>query len=128
MCQNLDTFSDSLVCKKNVHSLGGTRLAAVLGGDPLGEGGGAGVTVGRKPDCAQMNCAECGFGKDGGIPECSAWEEFGDHPVWWVQVGDRDQEDGTTTTTMVGRKQQIPVNGSVKQLWSDFKAHSVKVN
>lgn len=109
MSRNLGTFSEALACEK----------VNLLGNDP--EGGFE--FMGRKPSCVAMNCAECGFGKPNGIPsDCKALERCLDRQVGWIRFQDQKLEDGT-----VHKKQQIPVTGTLRELWAEFVNHTAKV-
>lgn len=109
MCENLGNFSQCLACDK----------VDLLGGDAEGTD----VYMGRMPACVASDCANCGFDNDGGIPKCSAWDEWGTRTVGWIRFEDMTLESGTEV-----KKQQVPVQGTLNELWAEFRTHTKKVS
>ena len=108
MCDNLGDFSELFACDK----------VNFFRDDP----GGGTEFMGRKPACVNLKCADCGFDNDGGIPRCSAWDTWGERRVGWIRFGDLVQADGS-----VVKKQELPVEGTLNELFSEFKIHTAKV-
>ena len=108
LCDNLGDFSELFACDK----------VNFFRDDP----GGGTEFMGRKPACVNLKCADCGFDNDGGIPRCSAWDTWGERRVGWIRFGDLVQADGS-----VVKKQQLPVEGTLNELFSEFKIHTAKV-
>lgn len=109
MCKGLHQFSEALCCEK----------VDLLEGDV--EGGFE--YFGRKPECTAGKCKDCGFGGPNGIPtDCQAFKKHWDQHVGWKRFEDQKMEDGT-----VHKKQQIPQQGPLGDLWKEFVAHSLLV-
>lgn len=118
MFKTLDSFSESLTCGK----------VDLLANDPeqLYE------VSGRQPQsmqcssmqCISMACEMCGFrGPDGIPPSCPVIEAHKDLEVEWTRFEDVRMDDGS-----VVKKQQVPVKGTLQDLWAEFKKHTEKVS
>lgn len=71
-----------------------------------------------------MECSDCGFGKPNGIPtDCKALEHSAGRLVEWIRFEDQTMPDGK-----VNKKQQIPVMGTLGELWEEFMTHTKKVS
>lgn len=113
MSRDLSTFSQALACEK----------VDLLAGDPDG----GYQLMGRKRKCVAMKCAECGFGGLHGIPlDCEASAKCADRPVGWIRFQDQVVENGTKDGAKHSN-QQVPVVGTLQELWQEFMEHSAKV-
>lgn len=108
--RSLHNFSEELCCAK----------VDLLEGDPSG----GFEYFGRKPACATGRCDDCGFGKPNGIPEhCEALENNAHRSVGWIKFQDQKMADG-----QVHKKQQVPQQGPLGDLWKEFMTHSLLVS
>lgn len=108
--RSLHNFSEELCCAK----------VDLLEGDSSG----GFEYFGRKPACTAATCADCGFGKSNGIPaNCEALERHSHRLAGWVRFEDQKMADG-----QVHKKQQVPQQGPLGDLWKEFVAHSLLVS
>ena len=72
----------------------------------------------RKAKCVSGECGECGFGKSGGIPQCSVLDAATDTVKW------THYEDVTTAGGKKYAQQQVEETGTFQELWKECTAHS----
>ena len=107
MTRNLANFFEILVCPPRVN---------LLQDDPE-----SGEFMGKTPACVDSECNNCGSGKPDGIPDCTALKAFASRQVGWIRFQDQTHEGGTTI-----EKQQLPVVGTLGELWEEFQQHTKK--
>ena len=74
--------------------------------------------MGRNPQCSSMDCALCGFGKEGGIPTCKALETS-EQLIKWTRYDDLERPGKKSL-----QNQLLEKEGKLCDLWADFKKHS----
>ena len=78
--------------------------------------------MGRKPECVSLDCTECGFGPDGGIPTCKALENS-EQVVRWDCFEDLEKV-GKDGEKKILPNQQVHKEGKLKEFWPIVMEHT----